>query len=250
MRVLIYSFISILFSCSEIVKQKTVTIRRSDTIITGNITGDSLFNDTVKYYDLKGRLMSCKFFKNGKEEGVATDYYQNGKPQNITSYSDGMKNGYRHYFDSSGGLLYKDYYYYDLTVGPIMFFKSGKPKKYFFSSLENEDLIMINYEQWHGVKDIVSNCINFSKNIQKRDSISELSLFIYLPNPPKFSFKYSILKKKKRDVTGFIEIRNIKSVLPFEQISLPSLPADDHYVIGLNIYDSIINRETMIYKDL
>lgn len=250
MKILVLLFFAIIFSCKEIRKQDIVTIRRSDTIITGNIIGDTLFNDTIKYYNLNEKLISSKVFKRGKQEGLSTDFYPNGNPHHITSYTNGIKNGYSFYFDSSNNLIYKDYYYYGLTVGPIIFFNKREPKRYFFSNLQNEDLISINYEEWKGVKEVFSNCINFTKNFQKRDSTRELSLFLYLINPPKFSFKYTVFKKKKMDETGFTEVEKINSTLPFAQISLPILPKDDHYVIGLNIYDSIIGKQTIVYKDL
>lgn len=242
-------FITI-FSCKETRMQNIVTIRRSDTIITGNILGDTLFNDTIKYYSLNEKLISSKVFKNGIQEGLSTDFYPNGNPHHSSSYVNGITNGYSFYFDSSGNLIYKDYSYYGLTVGPIIFFNKGEPKRYFFSSLQNEDLISINYQEWKGVKEVFSGCINFTKNFQKRDSTRELSLFLYLINPPKFSFKYTVFKKKKKDETGFTEVKKINSMFPFTQISLPILPEDDHYVIGLNIYDSIIGKQTIVYKDL
>lgn len=250
MKIYILLIFVIIFSCNEIKKQNLVTIRKLDTIIIGNIIGDTLFNDTIKYYNLDDKLVSYKIFKNGRQEGLSTDFYPNGNPHYITSYTNGIKNGYSFYFDSSGNLMYKDYYYYGLIAGPIIFFNKGEPKRYFFSNLQNEDLISINYEEWKGVKEVFMNCINFTKNFQKRDSTRELSLFLYLINPPKFTFKYTIFKKKKNDETGFTEVETISTALPFAQISLPMLPKDDHYVIGLNVYDSIIGKQTKIYKDL
>ena len=126
----------------------------------------------------------------------------------------------------------------------------GNQKDIFFSNLQNEDLVFIDYEKWKGVKEIVLNSINFTKNVQKSDSMRELSLFLYVINPPKLSFKYVIFKKKKADKAGFIEVEKVTSKLPFAQITLATLPEDQHYVVGLNIYDSIIGKQTMIYKDL
>jgi hypothetical protein len=240
-----------LFSCKEDKNEKIVTIQKGDTILKGHITNDTLYNDTIKYYNLNNDLISVKVFKNGKEDGVSTDFYPNGKTMVTTSYSNGKKNGYNIYYDSLGQPFYKDFYYYDLIVGPICYFdKQGNPKRYFFSNLQNENLLHIDYEKWDGIKEIYSNCINFTFNNIKLDTTKEIILFLYLVNPPKFSFKYSIFKKKKVSDDGFVEIEKIKSDLPFAQITLPILPSDEHYSVGLSIYDSLLKKQSIIYKDL
>jgi hypothetical protein len=238
------------FSCKEEGMKKSVTIRRGDTILKGNIINDTLFNDTIKYYNLNNDLVSVKVFKNGKEDGISTDFYSNGRPMIVASYSNGLKNGLNVYYDSLGKCFYKDFYYYNLIVGPILYFdKEGKPKRYFFSNLQNETLLQIDYEKWNGIRDIYSNCINFTSNTLRQDSTKEIILFLYIIDPPKLSFRYSIFKKKKASESGFVEIKEIKSNLPFAQITLPVLPDDEQYSVGVNIYDSIFKKRSIIYKD-
>jgi hypothetical protein len=232
-------------------KKNNVTIKKGDVIIKGDIINDTLFNDTIKYYDLNNELTGVKFFKNGKEEGRSIDFYSHDRPMIITSYSNGIKNGYNEYFDTSGKRIYRDFYYYDLIVGPIIYYdKLERPKRYFFSNLQNETLLHIDYEKWNGIKDVISDCINFTSNTIRGDTTKETNLLLYLISPPRLSFAYSIFKKKKVSDAGFIEIKQVKSDQPFIQITLPNLPQDEHYAVGLNVYDSILNKQTIVYKDL
>jgi antitoxin component YwqK of YwqJK toxin-antitoxin module len=240
----------LLFSCSDKTRNHIVTIKKGNEIIKGNIINDTLFNDTIWYYDLNDNLLRKRVFKDGKENGLSIEYYLNKKPMITTLYSNGLKNGYNTYYDSGGKYFYKDFYYYDLTVGPAIFFDTNEnPKRFYFMNLQNETLLDINYQDWHGIKDVHSKCINFISNVQKRDSTKEISLLLYLINPPKFSFNYTVLKKKKKNENDFVEVKKIESKLPFINISLPILPNDENYTIGLNVYDSILNKETVIYDD-
>lgn len=238
-------------SCNEKQKKNFVSIKKQDMIVKGDITNDTIYNDTIYYYNNTYNLIKKEYYKNNKREGASTEYYTNGKPNIITFYSDGLKNGYNSYYDSMGNCFYKDFFYYDLIVGPIIYFeKNGTPKRFFFANLQNETLLYINYLDWHGVKDIYSNCINFSTNIQKNNSAKEVSILLYIINPPKFIFEYSILKTKTKSESDYKKTLSVKSELPFKNIVLPVLPEDEHYVIKADIFDSILNKRTIIYKDL
>ena len=251
-------FLGLLFiACKEpnskhivAISKHVVTIKRGTTIIKGDING-SIFNDTILYYNLANDLIRKSYFRNGKEQGIAIDFYSNGLPRITTYFSDGLKNGYNSYYDSTGKCYYRDFYYYDLNVGPIEYLSKGQiPKRYFFVSLENETLLDINYNEWKGVKDIIAKCINFKSDFQRVDTTREITLLLYLIAPPRLSFDYSILKKKKDAGVNFQEVQMVKSVLPFINITLPILPTNEQYTIGLNIYDSLLNKKTVVYKDL
>jgi hypothetical protein len=248
--------LSLLFviSCKEATVKNYVTIRKGDVIIKGDITKDTVFNDTIYFYNLRGDLISQKFYKNGSREGVSTDFYLSGIPMSISSYKNGLKNGPNFFYDSSGRCLYQDFYYYGLGVGPVIYFNNtnGTPKRYFFISLDNKTLFHINYENWIGINnEIATNLINFTGNVQRRDSLREMSIFLYLINPPKISLLYSILKKKKNDdENNFVEVEKIPNNNYFEQIVLPVLREDEQYVVSVNIYDSILNKKAVVYKDV
>jgi hypothetical protein len=244
-------FLGLLFmACKNSDPKHIVTIKQGTTIIKGDING-SILNDTIRYYNLADELIRKSYFRNGKQEGTSIDFYRNGLPKVMTHFSDGLKNGYNSYCDSAGKCYYRDFYYYGLSVGPIEYLTNGQiPKRFFFISLENETLLDINYNDWKGVRDILTKCINFKSEFQRVDTTHEITVLLYLIAPPRLSFDYSILKKKKDSGVNFQEIQKVKSDLPFVNIALPILPTDEQYTIGLSIYDSILNKRTVVYKDL
>lgn len=239
-----------IISCNNLDYKKSKTIRVNNEIIKGEIINDTILNDTIYSYDLNSNLKRKEYFNHGKREGLSVEYYNN-RPSRITAFSDGLRNGYSSYLDSFGRIYYKDYCYYDIVVGPIIYYNiNEQPKKYFFVNLQNETLLEIEYQKWNGVKDIYSKCINFTANLQKRDTMREIGLLLYLINPPKFSFEYALFKRKVDKEDDFTELMKIKHDGPFVNIALPVLPINEQYAIGLNIYDSILNKNTIVYKDV
>jgi hypothetical protein len=250
--ILIVVNISICLFCScNKKKQNIVTIEKDNLIMKGDIINDTIFNDTILYYNLSNTLMESKFFKDGVLNGNDIRYDSNGKVFQTTAYSYGVKNGFNTYYNPSGKMFYRDFYYYNLTVGPVEFFDtSGNIKRFFFANLQNETLMDIDYKNWKGIKEIYNSCINFTSNIAKEDSIDKVSIFLYLINPPKFSFKYSIFKEKKPSDTDITEVRKIQTDSSFTTVLLPVLPDSERYCVGVDIYDSIIGKRTIIYNDL
>jgi hypothetical protein len=136
-------------------------------------------------------------------------------------------------------------------VGPIVFYKTdGSPKSFHFADLQDQDLLLINYENWSGIKDIVPHCINFVRNIQRVDTTRQVTLLLYLINPPKLSFRYSIKKGKKDSISDFVDIEKVNCGLPFTTLTLPILPDDEEYKIVLDVYDSILSKKNIIVKNL
>jgi len=243
--------IILIASCKD-KKDKYYTVRQvGDLTIRGKFINDSVYDDTVKYYDLNDSLIAKSFFKDGKKEGLSTNYFPNGNIKATTYFKYGLTNGFHKVFDSSSGnLYYTDYYYYGLDVGPAIYYNENKsPDIFYFINLQNETLLTIDYNDWGGIKDVYKSCINFTTS--KVDRRREIDLLLYLINPPKFFFKYSIIKKKKKAKDDFIETQSVtpNGDIPFIVKALPFLPDDENYCIGLNIYDSVLDKETTIYKD-
>ncbi len=163
MNKLFLSFVLVvLFGCKETPVKRIVTIKKGMTLIKGDIN-NGVYNDTILYYNLANDLIQKSYFDHGKQEGISFGYYRNGKLLSTTNYSDGLKNGYNSYFvNSSGKCFYRDFYYYGLPVGPIVYFdKDDNPKRYFFINLQNETLLDINYREWQGVRDIYTKCYKY-----------------------------------------------------------------------------------------
>jgi hypothetical protein len=251
MKVYIIILMLLIVSCNNDTKKNIFSIRKNNMVLKGYVINDSIFNDTVYYYNFSGKLLRKDKFSNGKLNGVSIDYHFNGKPRMVSYYSNGLKNGTNSYFDTAGICYYKDYYYYDLPVGPIIYFnKDGSPKSYFFINIQNETLFNINYKNWDGINKVDMKCINFTANSQRVDSTHKIFLLLYLLNPPKFSFEYTIVKKKRNSENGFVKLFMITNDFPFKNLILPELLNDENYAIQLNIYDSLLNKRNVIFKDI
>jgi hypothetical protein len=186
-----------------------------------------------------------------KREGPAYKHYSDGRLLNVANYSDGLLNGYNSCFDSSGNCYYRDFYYYGLNVGPVtLFFQNGNPKLFFFTNLQNETLLKIDYRSWNGIRDVHTGCINFTCYPERVDTTHELAVLLYLIKPPRFSFDFSILKRMDTSWKDMSEVMKVEDTLPFKNIILPVLPEGQQYVIGLKIYDSLLHKHNVIYKDL
>ncbi len=208
--------------------------------------------DTIFKYDNNQRLLSKEVFRDSLLNGISTYYYSNGIPKMTTGYSHGYKNGENRFYDSSGKIIYMDFYYFDLTVGPVVYFdKFGDARHFFFASLQNETLLDIDYRKWKGIATIHDKIVNFVVNRIKNDEKQEIELLIYLPQPPKMNFEFSIYKisnpKEQRD---YKLISKIDDQLPFKILRLPTLPNNENYSVGVSVYDSLLNKRTIIYKDL
>jgi hypothetical protein len=237
-------------ACHAPNSNEIVSIRKGDTIIKGDIKG-TYYNDTVRYYDLQNELIQKSYFANGKKEGKSFGYYRDGKLMTVCNYDNGLKNGYNSYYDQFGNCYYRDFYYYDLVVGPVSLFENdGNPKLYYFINLQNETLLKIDYRDWGGIKDVYSSCINFTYHMERVGTTHELAVLLYLMNPPRFSFEYSILKKKATSDHDFTLVMRISNNFPFKNVLLSAIDTSEQYTVGLQIYDSLLHKHTSIYKDL
>jgi hypothetical protein len=253
MRVLFYCILIVIFySCSDKPNRLSYKeIEKDGYIIKGNVIDDSVFNDTMRYYDRNNILISKKVFVNGTQSGVSFDYYPNGYVWIASNYSINTKNGKYLVFDSTGKLQFESYYYFDLGVGPVIYYKNNDPERYFFISLDDRDLLRIDYSDWRGISGIFDQLVNFSVNETRRDTVNELSVFLYLINPPKLSVVYSVDKANRIDDSKKAFVRSINSDGMFIRFSLPKLSDQaEKYVFKLEVFDSILNKKSIIYRDI
>lgn len=235
-------FFSCILSCKNESSNKLVRIVNNDSTIVGTIK-----DDTIKYYDNENRLLGFETYENQKINGVSIKYYPSGVIKEITEYENGLKNGRSITFDSLSNKIFEEYSYYDLLVGPCIYYKEGIPEKYYFTNLENETLFKIDYNSWKGVKDIAGKCISKSALYEIADNgQGRIKLLLYLMNPPKFNFKFFI-QKKENEVFELIE--EVQEIKPFKNIELPFKNGDE-YRIHLEIFDSLLNKKSVVYQDL
>jgi hypothetical protein len=238
-------------SCGENQKRQLKKINRNGLTAQGYVINDSIFDDTIYFFDNKGKLYRKSFYQNGKVEGNSIEFFENGQKRTHTTYSQGFKNGFEFIFDSTGKILYKGFYYFDLPVGPIILYDyNGSPKRFFFVNLQNETLLDIDYRRWNGIEHVYSNLINVVAEFQTVDTTKMLSIILYVIDPPKFKFDYSIVKAKKGEDRNFNNVADVKEDMPFKYLSMPLLPDSLSYSIKLSIYDSILNKPTILYKEI
>jgi hypothetical protein len=237
------------FSCRN--RPKLLTVERNGLTTTGLVINDSLFNDTVYTFDTKKRLVKKELFSFGKPNGLSVDYFTNGHLRTMSNYSNGLKHGSNYYFDTLGNVIYSDNYFYGLSVGPVVYYNNkGDESKCFFISLDNKTLLYVDYREWEGVSEIVPKLINYTYEHQKTDTVENMSLFLYLIKIPKLSLEYSIYKKSNSNSTDEIVFTKLTSDNPFIDLSLPVLNDSFYYSVQLKVYDSILNKSSIINKEI
>lgn len=250
-KIVMLAFLLPLIGCKD--KNKRYKVIEEDGItIKGYLINDSIFDDTMSYFNSAGVLLSKKLYKNGLLNGISKEFYPNGLLKSQTNYSNGLKNGSNLYYDLSGKCLYSDLFYYERPVGPITYFDSiGQPKRFFFITFDNRTLFDIDYLLWKGIdNELILNLVNYSYEYQQEDSVRKSSLFLYKISPPRFFTKYSLYKRLKSDNNQQSLIYDFSKPEVFEEISLPILDDKYYYSIRLNIYDSILKKELVINREV
>lgn len=226
-------------------------IEKDGLTVKGYVINDTIFDDTVSYYNSENIVVRKEVYVNGKVSGLSEGFYDNGGIRDRINYSNGLKNGVTIYYDSLGKKIYSDNYYYNLSVGPIVYYDTlGMAKRFFFVSFDNRTLLDIDYKSWKGIKDFVLNFINYSFQLQQADSVQEALLFLYIIRPPRFSTKYSLYKRSKKNDDDQDFITDLSSELPFIEYTLPILSNEYYYSIRLDIYDSVMNKRSIINREV
>jgi antitoxin component YwqK of YwqJK toxin-antitoxin module len=144
-RLFLFTLLSVTsFSCEDHEPDKIVV---GDEVAEGDIEKDSTFNGLVSFYDSNsGRLNSKAFYVKDTLHGLRTYYHSNGRIQMTAMYAMGRVIGDVSFFDSNGKIERLQYQYYDLKVGPSIHYKNGEVSDFYFYSLDNEELMHINYD--------------------------------------------------------------------------------------------------------
>lgn len=234
-----------IYSCSYY-GDVTNNFRSGDTILIGNVT-DSTREGQISY-KLHDTIVGKEYFNNNKLNGVSEFYYSSGLTRIRSEYSQGVLNGFRKYFYENSAKQYSDFHFHGLLVGPITFYDSiGQPSRYFFSSLENVTLLYIDYSKWQGIQDKAKDLFYFSINNEFYQNVKKNKLFIYLPQPPRIKLEYGIYVKDSLNNGEPKKQFELKSNLPFANIEI-SQNILENGAIGVMVYDSILNKETIVYR--
>ena len=241
-------FLSAFFVFAACRSKKESEIIQDNLRIVGNIDQDSNYQGLMKFYDLQtGRLLYESNYSEGKLDGETRTYDSRDRLFAIENFSKGNLNGFTYGFDSSGKIHYQTYYYYGLPVGPNIYYGEGGVQSYNFYSLCNERLIQIEYDSIGEKKISEIQKSFFFFEVRRYDKFENGKIeydrpecFIYLPNPPRYNFAYSLVRiDSSYRVTD--TLKNIKSDMPFVTFFLPIDSGNirkSQLALKLDIYDS------------
>jgi hypothetical protein len=247
-------------SCQEILSKNQRILIDSQTYAEGSFGRDTVFQGLIKFVDRKtGNLTATANYENGVLDGETIDFYPDGRMKFSGSYEKGKLNGYVSFFDRSGNVGERQYYYYDLVVGPRIKYKNGFPKSYKFYSLENELLFHINYDSVYGntIDELQKSFFYFNKreyeeneNPLSRNNAVVSEYFIYIMAPPRFNFEYDLV-----DIDSSYKVKSIvkrfKGDRPWAKFSIKDGTEEDGCkAIRLLIRDSINNINTTMFRRL
>jgi hypothetical protein len=238
--------------------------KKNETFISGSFRVDGIMSQSskydghIKFYDTNTNilLIECDY-RNGIKNGEYKEYYKNGTLKMDLFYNEGKENGIIKYFDSSGNLVARDYYYYGLHSGNAIRYSNSKFKSYSFYSLDNKELIHFNYDSLKGkhLPDIFSDFFFYS-HVNFIDEINNIApkkaqYFLYTPNPPLEEFSYSLVKvdKNLKILSTIVEFDKNKPWTTFDYDSNWKT-INTSVAIELMISDSINNIDIGMLKVL
>ena len=252
----ILSFVYILlcfYACSPENHRRIIV---NDLYAEGDIDEDTIYNGLIKFYDTSTHiLVSFAHYKNDSLHGLREDYYPSGVLESKIYYENDEPHGFAEFFNLDGKLQQKQYAYYGLKVGPVITFKNGNPATYSFNSFENVTLINFAYDTIQNKRiDRISDEFFFFDLITHNDAESSdsiIELFIYLPDPPGFDFKYSLtVIGEKYEVKRVIKQFNGNKVFDKIDLDFSSLRNEEKFAIKLqteSAYDTS-GKATMFKK--
>ena len=210
------------------------------------MTKDSVYNGLMKFYNKNdGSLRFQGTYKNGLLDGDLYEYYPHGKIKARTEYEHGKVNGYTIMFDSLGFVKIKNFSYYDMRVGPSIEYKNGNVSNYYFYSFDGNMLFHLNYDSNlnRKITDLQTNFFFFVR----RPTTEGSKYTIYIPSPPKYNFKYSLIEIKPKYVVTNV----IRTFSDSKFLDTFSIPASMHNIgISLKVYDSTNQQEVTMIKTL
>lgn len=249
-----YIFLIFFLTLTGCTSNESVIIIDSSTKAVGDISKDTTYNGLIRFYNLKtGKLISTANYLNGLQNGENVDYAEDGKIISKANYVDGKQNGTISFYDKTGKPEFQYFSYYGLKVGESIRYRHGRPSVYQFYSFDNKLIFDINYDSV-GTKKITDlqedffffTIRSFSPGDNLTDKRSEL--FLYLPTPPNYQFKYSLVSVDEK-----FEVKKEIKFFPIdERWAIYELPVDidkgTKLSLRLQIVDPNSPRNAALFK--
>lgn len=183
-----------LSACNQ---KKVKKIRLDEFIVEGDIKfigKDTLFADTIKYFNEEGKLVFKSNYVNNKLEGLSLEFYPNGIIKSEASYLSNELHGIAKNYDSMGNLVNSANFFHGLQAGGQMDYIGQFDSLYTFSSLESYRLYNSEYQN-------DSTCIedghtlNYSVSPVNENGTMKYQVFVYVVEPPHKKLTYKIFDK-------------------------------------------------------
>jgi hypothetical protein len=224
--------------------------------IEGNNSPDSILNGHIKFYDTATKkLVAEADYVRGLKEGRYRQYYPDGKIEIDQLFTNGKENGSTKIFNDDGQMIAEENYYYGLRSGNAVRYKNGKLYSYSFNTLENHSLFYFLYDSLKGKRlpDLIKDLFFYTSS--KYENVGDSSLneeyFIYTPCPPKFNFKYGLVKVDK-SLRILSTIKDFENGVPWNIFQYD--PAwdntKDSVAVRLEVSDSIHDDKITFLKVL
>ncbi|NCI45800.1 toxin-antitoxin system YwqK family antitoxin [Sediminibacterium soli] len=241
----------VFLACSD--RVKTVIID-NETRAEGNISEDSIFNGLIRFFNLKsGKLETVANYSDNKLNGERIEYNSNGTILSRSFYEKGRQNGAVDVYNEKGMRVNSYFMYFDLKVGDDISYRNSVPFLYNFYSFDGKRLFNINYDSLGNrkISDVQSDYFFYNKRtflITKYSTNERRSeIFIYLPNPPGYNFRYSIVTvDDKYQILS--EIEKLDGVNRWEIFEVNESPSPHHLAIKLEIDDPNVAGRTTMFK--
>jgi len=253
----IYLFtITAFFNCTT--NETIRTVRVGKYKVVGNIRKDMTYDGLIKFYDhATNRLVDSYTYKDNVLEGPSMTYNPDGSRLSV-NYQDGRLNGDVRAFDSIGNLTKWDKRYYGLRVGPSVNYKNRQVSQYYFYSLENKELIHINYDsiQHYDLQQLANRGLfywHISEYYEGTQDNRKNELFLYLPNPPGLNFQYSVcIVEPGYEIISTVNTFTSKESWETVELDFSSLKAGQNFALRLSMESEFDkdDREGEMFKIL
>ena len=216
------------------------------------IDKDTVFEGPIKFYDRASKRLSYEEnYRNGIAEGLSRSYFPNGKTKIQLNFRDGRELGFVNYFDTTGNLISRNYMYYGIRLGPGLDYSNGKLLNYSYYDFDHNLLFALNYDSVQGrrIDQLQKGFFYYLGYDVIHDDEFQKSYLLYLINPPKYRFDYSLVLVDERYQAKKI-IQTFGADLVIAKFNTVRNNMESKYALQLKVYDSINDQTNIMVKVL
>lgn len=232
-------------------KEKNREIYDGEYRIVGKINTDSVWNGEMRFYDIKSnKLTAMRTYKDGILTGPSIRYNDEGKVIDSVSFTLNKKMGYNYVYDNSGQLLQKVNFFYGRQIGATYTFEDSNIIEYSFQNFENNILYFYSFDPKIGEHYFADDSYLANSSVSECtiDGVEGISIFTYLITPPKIKISHCIYRYDS--LNHIIDSFKIPHNNFYFEKFFPIKNKNENFVISINKYDSVKQKETVIINKL